>query len=171
MTTNEMPSMLFLKRQLRTRLDMLHPDIQATVNDRQACQKRYHDLYAKQRHLSNGSTVKARNFGSNVKWHYGVIITCVAPLTYLVQLQDGRIWKRHVDHIVVTADDQLEKPPISVYQDPQTVHEADWSYAIASGSNASLPTSPAEQNNSRGTCNYPTRSYRPLQRLIEQTDL
>ena len=38
MTTNEMPSMLFLKRQLRTRLDVMRPDIQATVNDRQAHQ-------------------------------------------------------------------------------------------------------------------------------------
>ena len=72
MTTNEMPSMLFLKRQLRTRLDMMRPDIQATVNDRQTRQKKYHDLHTKQRNLSIGSTVKARNFGSKVKWHYGV---------------------------------------------------------------------------------------------------
>ena len=150
---------------------MLRPDIQVTVNDRQARQKKHHDLHAKQRHLSIGSAVKARNFGSNVKWHYGVIIACVAPLTYLVQLQDGRIWKRHVDHIVVTVDDQLEKPSISVHQDPQTVNDADWSYAIASGSNASLLTSPAEQNDSRGVRRHPTRSHQPPQRLIEQTDL
>ena len=34
-TTKETPSMLFLKRQLRTRLDLLCPDIQATVHDTQ----------------------------------------------------------------------------------------------------------------------------------------
>ena len=48
MKTNEMPSMLFLKRQLRTRLDMMRLDIQATVNDRQARQKKYNDLHTKQ---------------------------------------------------------------------------------------------------------------------------
>ena len=71
--------------------------------------------------------MKARNFGSKVKWHYGVIIACVAlaPLTYLVQLHDGRIWKRHVNHIVATAEDQLEKTPLGVHQDPQIIYDAD----------------------------------------------
>ena len=108
------------------------------------------DRHTKRRNLSIGSTVKARNFGSKVKWHYGVIIGCVAPLIYMVQLHDGRIWKRHVDHIVATAEDQLEKPPLGVHQDPQIIHDADWLYAIASGNNSSLSTRPAEQNDSSG---------------------
>ena len=44
----------------------------------------------------------AKNFTSSPKWCSDKVIACVAPLTYLVQLQDGRIWRRHVDHIVVT---------------------------------------------------------------------
>ena len=40
-TTNETPSMLFLKRQLRTQLDLMRPDIQATVHDTQDQQKKY----------------------------------------------------------------------------------------------------------------------------------
>ena len=50
-TTKEMPSMLFLKRQLRTRLDLLRPDIQATVHDTQDQQKKYHDTHTKQQYF------------------------------------------------------------------------------------------------------------------------
>ena len=58
-----------------------------------------------------------------------------------------------------------------MHQDPQTVYDADWSYAMASGSITLLSTSPAEQNDSRGVHRYPTRSHRRPQRLTEQTDL
>ena len=90
-TTKETPSMLFLKRQLRTRLDLLRPDIQATVHDTQDQQKKYHDTRTKPRYLSIGTPVMAKNFTSNPKWWSGMVIAYVAPLTYLVQLQDGRI--------------------------------------------------------------------------------
>ena len=43
-----------------------------------------------------------------------------------VQLHDERIWKRHVDHIVATTENQLEKPPLGEHQDLQIIHDADW---------------------------------------------
>ena len=39
-TTNESPSMLFMKRPLRTRLDLLRPNTQAMVEDKQAQQRK-----------------------------------------------------------------------------------------------------------------------------------
>ena len=44
----------------------------------------------------------AKNFTSNPKWLPGVVIACLAPLTNLVQLHDGRIWRRHIVHIIYT---------------------------------------------------------------------
>ena len=74
--------MLFLKRQLRTRLDLLRPDIQATVHDTQDQQKKYHDTCTKPRYLSIRTPVMAKNFTSSPKWCSGMVIACVAPLTY-----------------------------------------------------------------------------------------
>ena len=47
-TTNEAPSMLFLKRQLRTCLDLLRPNVQVTVENKQAQQKKNRDVHTKE---------------------------------------------------------------------------------------------------------------------------
>ena len=170
-TTKETPSMLFLKRQLRTRLDLLRPDIQATVHDTQDQQKKYHDTRTKPRYLSIGTPVMAKNFTSSPKWCSGMVIACVAPLTYLVQLQDGRIWRRHVDHIVMT-ENQAANASTRAKQDYYGQSCEDWSYGVDTPSN-SLPSNnqAVPQAQSEGTHRYPTRTHRPPQRLIEQTDL
>ena len=33
------------------------------------------------------------------KWEKGTVLERTGPLTYVVELGDGRIWKRHVDHL------------------------------------------------------------------------
>lgn len=40
-----------------------------------------------------------RNFRSDPTWIPGVIIDKLAPLTYLVKVQGGLTWRRHIDHI------------------------------------------------------------------------
>jgi len=95
-----------------THLDLLHPNVQATVSTNQAQQKKNHDVHTKQRVLlSIGTPIIAKNFISSTKWLPGVVIACVAPLTYLVQLQlRWKIWRRHIDHIV-SKDDEVQEIP------------------------------------------------------------
>ena len=46
-----------------------------------------------------GQSVMARNFGSGSNWVLGVIVRQLGPVTYLVDVSEGRVWKRHVDHL------------------------------------------------------------------------
>ena len=83
--------MLFMKRPLRTRLDLLRPSTQAMVEDKQAQQKKDHDVHYKQRHFQIGLSVLAKNFTSSPTWLPGIVRACLSPLTYSIQLNDGRI--------------------------------------------------------------------------------
>ena len=40
-----------------------------------------------------------RNFRARAAWIPGVIAQQLGPVTYLVNVSEGRHWKRHVDHI------------------------------------------------------------------------
>ena len=41
----------------------------------------------------------AKNFGSGESWIRGVIARQLGPLTYMVDVSGGCVWKRHVDHL------------------------------------------------------------------------
>ena len=61
-TTGVSPCSLMMNRGLRTRLDLLKPDIAANVHSKQADQKQYSDRKRHFRHFSVGQKVLARNF-------------------------------------------------------------------------------------------------------------
>ena len=48
-----------------------------------------------------GDSVSVVNFQGRPKWLAGVLEEQLGPLTFRVRLEDGRLWKRHVDHIRV----------------------------------------------------------------------
>ena len=118
-----------LKQQLRSCLDLLQPTVQETVETKQAQQKQNHDVHTKQRDLSVGTPIMAKNFTSNPQWLPGVVMECVASLTYSIQLQDGSIWRRHIDYVVVTNSDQGAQR--SVLQNPCEESCDDWSYTYS----------------------------------------
>ena len=47
-TTQVAPCTLFLGRSVRTRLDLLHPDMASNVDSKQALQKQQHDKHARE---------------------------------------------------------------------------------------------------------------------------
>ena len=98
-TTGVAPCVLFLGRSVRTRLDMLRPDTSVTVSEKQADQKQKHDQRSDMRHFQVGQSVMVRDFLGSTKWIEGTIHKCVGPVTYLVKICRGMVWKRHVDHI------------------------------------------------------------------------
>ena len=98
-TTQVAPCELFLKRNIRTRLDAIRPNYSGTVCDKQALQKVLHDRHARSREFEIGQKVMAKNFLQGPPWVAGVISECKGPLTYLVEVEPHVFWRRHVDHI------------------------------------------------------------------------
>ena len=98
-TTNTPPCELFMGRTLRTRLDLLRPSQEDRVQAQQEMQKLQHDQHVKERELAVGQTVFAKNFRAGPDWVTGVIKKVLGPLTYLVEVEQGQCWKRHIDHL------------------------------------------------------------------------
>eukprot|EP00731_Ephydatia_muelleri_P006059 Em0003g307a len=98
-TTNVAPCELLMNRKIRTRLDLLHPDIESRVAKNVSRQKAVHDLHAKAREFLVGQRVMLRNLRDGPKWVPGVMIGRQGPLSYVVQNTGGKVWKRHVDQI------------------------------------------------------------------------
>ena len=98
-TTGETPSSLFLKRAIRTRLDLLKPDCSVYVRMKQSDQKHTHDQHSKDRIFEEGEGVQIRNFRDGPDWVSGVVMERRGPLTYLVKTNIGKVWLRHADHL------------------------------------------------------------------------
>jgi len=107
-TTGVTPSSLFLYRTVRTRLDLLHPEIAETVRQKQTEQKHGHDKHSRVRNFNVGQRVSVRNYRSGPKWITGTITDQLGPLSYQVQVFGDRSWRRHVDQILDAADSPRE---------------------------------------------------------------
>ena len=98
-TTGLTPSTLMLGRDLRTRLDLLRPELLERVEEKQAQQTRYHNLHCKRRELAPGTAVWARNWREGATWIRGHVRDCLGPVSYRVKLENGQSWRRHIDHL------------------------------------------------------------------------
>ena len=97
--TGVSPAELMLGRPLRSRLDLLHPDIRSRVSTHQEQQKKNHDCHTKVRQFQEGDWVFARNFRSGPVWLPGVVAKVCGPVSYTVKLEIGITVRRHVDHL------------------------------------------------------------------------
>ena len=95
-TTELSPAELLQGRRLRSRLDLVKPDIQARIE-----RKQYHHPTSKAtgRSFSSGDIVYVRNFRSGTTWIPGTIESAIGNVSYEVMLEDSRMVRRHVDHI------------------------------------------------------------------------
>ena len=76
----------------------MKPNIQRRVENKQLAQKINHDTSTSTRTFVTNDPVLIKNFNNTgPKWLQGHIIQPVGPLSYLVKLTDGRIFRRHVD--------------------------------------------------------------------------
>ena len=66
---------------------------------RQAKQKAQHDKHAKSRSLVPGAAVLARDYGGADKWVPGIVLQRLGPITYSIEISNGRIVKRHIDQL------------------------------------------------------------------------
>ena len=99
--TGQSPAELLMKRKLRTRLDLLHPNWAGKVAQKQAKMKSDHDKISKDRQFHVGDFVSVKNYGQyGPKWLPGTVSQVTGPVSYKVVLQDGREVRKHVDQII-----------------------------------------------------------------------
>ena len=98
-TTGRSPSELLFGRNLRSHLDLISPHLGSSVRLKQDAQKSHHDKHAKHRTFEVHDAVYVRDFPSGKQWLAGVVVEKKGPLSYVVKLDDGRLVRRHVDHV------------------------------------------------------------------------
>ena len=99
-TTGKSPCQLFLKRDVKTRFDLLKPDPERHVLDKQSQQKSSHDQRPRRREWFVGQRVMARNVRPGPNWVPATILEVLGPVTYLVETtEDRQLWKRHLDQL------------------------------------------------------------------------
>ena len=131
-TTGVSPCSLFLKQDLRTRLDLLRPDRRSHVLHKQSLQKDSHDRKAQDRSWFLGQTVRVRNLRPGPDWVTGVIVERLGPRSYLVETGTHQFWKRHVDQLKEVADSPLTSDEF------RTV--PDWEYVGPTSPSVDRPT-------------------------------
>ena len=80
-------------------MHLLGPQLESRVGNQQANQKSQHDQRAKIREFFVGQEVMTRNLRPGPKYVTGVVVQKLGPLSYLVEVGEGLIWRRHVDHL------------------------------------------------------------------------
>ena len=94
-TTNESPAVLLLGHPLRSKLDLLKPNLRQTVEQKQYNSPRVHD---KLRTFIPGEEVLTRDYRCNDnKWQSGEVIQKTGPVSYHIRTSDGVVWRRHAD--------------------------------------------------------------------------
>ena len=97
-TTGVPPTELLMGRPLRTHLDLVKPDVSGRVISQQQTQKSNYDKGTPYRSFSPGEPVYARNFSHRgPQWFPGHILERDSSVTYLVELADGRVIRRHIN--------------------------------------------------------------------------
>ena len=92
-------------------------------------QKKNHDRHSRDQVFQVGDLVFLKNFGNGPAWLPGEIKEIQGPVSYTVMLNDGRSFKKHVDHIrmrTVTVPDPVVNLPDSILDDylpPPTVSD------------------------------------------------
>ena len=98
-TTGITPSELFLKRRIRTRLDLLRPEVDSEVHKKQAAYKHHHDKNSHCREFELGERVLVENLRGPPKWLQAVVVEKLGAVTYRVQVGDA-VWVRHADQML-----------------------------------------------------------------------
>ncbi|KAI4887000.1 hypothetical protein NFI96_027939, partial [Prochilodus magdalenae] len=100
-TTQESPAMLFLRRRLRTRLDLLKPNVSEVVGRAQEDQQRHRGVHAKARSFEVGDPVLVRDYRKGEdKWMTGTVTSQAGPRSYQVDVASNQQWNRHADQMV-----------------------------------------------------------------------
>ena len=76
---------------------LMRPDSNVKVGKKQGLQKLNQDRHANQRECHVGDNVMAQNCRDGHKWMVGLVVERKGPLSYVVQMDHGMLWRRHID--------------------------------------------------------------------------
>ena len=110
-TTGIAPAQLLMNRRLRSRFDRLFPDLQQHVQKKQAEQAASHNNSKPLRSFKVGDLVYTKDFSSTpLIWIPGTVVKVTGPLSYHIELDDGRVVRRHVDAVRARCDSADPSP-------------------------------------------------------------
>ena len=99
-TTNEIPAVLLMGRRLRSKLDLLKPDLNEHVAKKQ---QNMSGTDRKLRSFTAGESVLSRSYNNN-KWEEGEVIRQTGPVSYEIKTAThDKTIKRHADQLVSSA--------------------------------------------------------------------
>lgn len=103
--TGASPAQLFIKRQLCTRLALVKPDPESTMQKK----KQQQDQETKPlRSFQSGDHVAVRQFRGPEKWALGIVVQRLSPVGYMIRMAHETCHV-HVDHLI-PAPDKAELP-------------------------------------------------------------
>jgi transposase InsO family protein len=150
--TRRTPAELLVGRNLRTRLDALHPNIGVRIEQQSSPKK---DC----RVIGVGEPVLVRDYRQKKEsWICGVVTRKLSPCTYIVEVDD-LVWKRHIDQLrsldgQLLENKQMENAAYSeepkkdeIWTEAIPYHpEVDVSQAEMNAPDETVNISPAEKN-------------------------
>jgi len=105
-STGRSPAELFLKRQPRTRFNLIKPDLRSKIVDKQSP-----DVSTKFRQFECIDRVRVRSHrNGEEKWMPGTIVKRLGPLTYLVRVGED-VRHIHVDHLLRSGETISDHQP------------------------------------------------------------
>ena len=87
--TGKSPAMAMMSRQINSRLDLLLPQNNNISEERTEICKSF----------AVGERVAVREYLHKIKWRFGEVLERIGELHYNIKLDDGRVWKRHIDQM------------------------------------------------------------------------
>ena len=90
---------------------------------RQSLQKQSHDLHVKDKQFQKKDPVMAKNFSQGPLWITGEILKKSGAATFLIELPDGRVIRRHSDQLKANQLDPQEQ--IQLHVDEQWLPESE----------------------------------------------
>ena len=155
--------MLLMNRQLPTWLDLLQPNMERQVVNKQANQKVTHDQHSRDWEFMIGERVMAHNLRPGPKWIPGTIVGWNGPLSYVVQVEGEQVWKRPIEQLRDVSDTPVgdilvEEPPNQNTDQPPIDEESFPITSEASGTtqHPDEQLNPSELPANRTVMNQPT---------------
>jgi len=98
-STGVSPAELYIGRQLNIALDRLL--VKEKYNYSKTVERAKENYKGgREKHYEVGDEVMCRNYGEGNKWIQGKIIQNLSPVTYLIKISKGNIYKRHLNQII-----------------------------------------------------------------------
>ena len=129
-TTGVSPAQLPLGRPLRTRLNLVKPNLNRKMVNQQHQQgiRAANEKGRPCRQFEVGDRVMSRDCRGDLKWRSGLVVRKTGPLMYEVQVAPGMIWRRHIDQLQPTRVEpntvEISLPEVVDVQPAQTQQSA-----------------------------------------------